>query len=133
MLPLGLCHSECCALPPRVMVTSRPGCCKDDVFGPIAAKVCVATKGCMDYLVQRHNMCPCWCPWHAASRAILIRMTCASTLIQDFVWAQSAAMATFGSMVLLQLGSVLMSVALVTSRAHGNHAWWNQTAMLSQP
>lgn len=88
----------------------------------------------MDYLVQRHNICPSWCPWHAASRAILIGMTCASsTLSHDFDWAQSSAKGHIWVHGTAAVGSVLMSVALVTSRAHGNHAWWNQTVMLSQP
>lgn len=37
-----------------------------------------------------------------------------------------------GSIALLNLGCVLMSLAYVTTRCHSNHAGWNLTTMLSQ-
>ena len=36
-----------------------------------------------------------------------------------------------GFLVLMQLGSLLMSVAHVASWSHENHVWWNQGAMQS--
>ena len=36
-------------------------------------------------------------------------------------------------LVLMQLGSLLMSVVHVASWGHGNHAWWNQRDMQTDP
>lgn len=68
---------------------------------------------------------PC-CSWgHTNQGGLWCHLVCG-----DF-WDELSPRALSGSMVLLQIGPVLMSMARVTTESHRNYACWNLRAVLS--
>lgn len=78
----------------------------------------VTTNGCADAWFLTCHLRPCWCS-----------KTCAATRAIMMSRPKLQPKTMFESIVLLQLGSVLVSMACATTRAHRNHL----KAMLSEP
>lgn len=56
---------------------------------------------------------------HAATRAVLMQVACATTRAMVMSGTELLLRAMYGPMILLQLGSVMMSVACVTQEVIG--------------